>query len=503
MPTGATGATGSTGVTGATGASFVAAYTKITYTATASQTTFNANYTVNYVDVYYNGVKLTASEFTATNGTTVVLTTPATENAIVEIVAWNVSSLGLTGPAFVAAYTKTNYTATGGQTTFSATYVVGYVDVYYNGSKLAANDFTATDGFTVVLNTPAAVGANIELVSWNVSSLGITGPTGTPGNLWSQTGTTIYYNSGNVGIGTSGASARLDVVDGLTGGQVLISDNKTNATEKYGTLGVTHYTNSEEPALAIGIQSNATDNNVLIGGALGEFNAATSIRFYTAANHSTPAGSERVRIDSSGNVGIGTVGPGYKLDIRESANTTLHVMGNTSGVRVGASVDTPTSGAGYVGTYSSHPLVLGINNAERMRIDTSGNVGIGVASSGYKLEVNGSFAATTKSFVIDHPTRPGFKLRYGSLEGPENGVYVRGTTQNSTIDLPPYWAKLVDPSTISVHLTSMQAANPNLHVVEVSNNQIHVSNQGLAYAYIVYAERRDVPKLQVEIDANV
>jgi hypothetical protein len=40
----------------------------------------------------------------------------------------------------------------------------------------------------------------------------------------------------------------------------------------------------------------------------------------------------------------------------------------------------------------------------------------------YKLQVNGSFAATTKSFVIDHPTKPNKKLRYASLEGPENGT---------------------------------------------------------------------------------
>jgi len=36
------------------------------------------------------------------------------------------------------------------------------------------------------------------------------------------------------------------------------------------------------------------------------------------------------------------------------------------------------------------------------------------------------------------------KLRYGSLEGPENGVYVRGKANQTTIELPDYWTGLVD-----------------------------------------------------------
>ena len=66
------------------------------YTATASQTLFPPSgtvpYTVGYIDVYLNGSKLDSSEFTASNGTTVTLTTGASLNDIVELVAYeNVS----------------------------------------------------------------------------------------------------------------------------------------------------------------------------------------------------------------------------------------------------------------------------------------------------------------------------------------------------------------------------------------------------------------------------
>ena len=42
------------------------------------------------------------------------------------------------------------------------------------------------------------------------------------------------------------------------------------------------------------------------------------------------------------------------------------------------------------------------------------------------VNITGTLTATAKSFDIPHPTKTDMRLRYGSLEGPENGVYVRG-----------------------------------------------------------------------------
>jgi hypothetical protein len=67
------------------------------YVATAGQTSFNVTYDVGFVDVYLNGVKLVdGSDFTATNGTSITLSSGATLNDTVDIIAYGTFTLGNT-----------------------------------------------------------------------------------------------------------------------------------------------------------------------------------------------------------------------------------------------------------------------------------------------------------------------------------------------------------------------------------------------------------------------
>ena len=100
-PTGPTGTTGINGPTGPTGAALNATYIRTSFTATAGQTTFSVAYTVGFIEVYLNGVLLNGTDYTATNGTSVILTTGATAGSIVETIAFytvNVAPTGPTGP---------------------------------------------------------------------------------------------------------------------------------------------------------------------------------------------------------------------------------------------------------------------------------------------------------------------------------------------------------------------------------------------------------------------
>jgi hypothetical protein len=113
------------------------------------------------------------------------------------------------------------------------------------------------------------------------------------------------------------------------------------------------------------------------------------------------------------------------------------------------------------------------------------------------LTITGSLNATTKSFLIDHPSKPGMKLQYASLEGPENGVYVRGTTDKSFITLPDYWRDLVHNDSITVTLTPIGQFQP-LFVEQKNNREIFVGGVCGHYDYVVWGERKDVDKLEVE-----
>jgi hypothetical protein len=81
--------------------------TQTEFTATAGQTTFSVpSYTVGYIDVYRNGALLGSADFTASNGTTVVLTNAASSGDLIETISFFVSSVLNAIPATTGAVTN-------------------------------------------------------------------------------------------------------------------------------------------------------------------------------------------------------------------------------------------------------------------------------------------------------------------------------------------------------------------------------------------------------------
>jgi hypothetical protein len=89
------------------------------------------------------------------------------------------------------------------------------------------------------------------------------------------------------------------------------------------------------------------------------------------------------------------------------------------------------------------------------------------------------------------------RLRYGSLEGPENGVYVRGRSKEDYICLPDYWAGLVDEDTITVNITPI-GKKQDIYVDSIEDNKVYLGGKIKEYFFTVYGERKDVDKLTVE-----
>jgi hypothetical protein len=159
-------------------------------------------------------------------------------------------------------------------------------------------------------------------------------------------------------------------------------------------------------------------------------------------------------------------------------------------------VDDPTSGLLW-GISGDTGAVFNVNNNSvdvYVDMNYTGNT-----NTLGNITINGSLSATTKSFDIKHPTREGYRITYGCLEGPEHAVYHRGHTKSDIIELPEYWSELVNVETTTVQLTPI-GNNYNPHWVErVENNQIYIKSETgkIGCYFLVHGERQDVPKILV------
>jgi hypothetical protein len=131
----------------------------------------------------------------------------------------------------------------------------------------------------------------------------------------------------------------------------------------------------------------------------------TIMAFGTSANASTTNASEKLRIDSAGNVGIGTSSPAYKLDVVAAGGVTARVQ-NTASTADAYFLAQNTLGSGFFGinatgpyiyTAQAIPILFYTSGSERMRLDSSGNLGIGTSSPSQKLTVDGNAVITSSS----------------------------------------------------------------------------------------------------------
>jgi hypothetical protein len=106
-----------------------------------------------------------------------------------------------------------------------------------------------------------------------------------------------------------------------------------------------------------------------------------------------------MRIDSSGNVGIGTSSPQQKLDVTGAGTTRIQVK-NTNLTSSGMYIGEDSNGQQILGL-GAYPLRFGTNGSEAMRIDSSGNLLVGKTSADNGATVGFEYSAADKLYVTD------------------------------------------------------------------------------------------------------
>jgi hypothetical protein len=224
-------------------------------------------------------------------------------------------------------------------------------------------------------------------------------------------------DSGSVGIGTSSPLGKFMVKDGTSSPSALVvrqtSEAGAAALSLDSIFNNASNTDKEVASIKLGVITN------------GSASPNADIRFETVSGGTL---SERMRIDSSGNVGIGTNSPAgllslesnnpnIRFDDSDTSNNGEITLDNTA-LRIEADEDNAVADS---------LITFRIDGSEKMRINSSGNVGIGTASPSTALDVNGTVTATAFSGDGSGLTGVG-----GPVGLTDVGSFIMGRTTDTT-----------------------------------------------------------------------
>ena len=340
--------------------------------------------------------------------------------------------------------------------------------------NLSGSDVSATDG-TGIMQLGADSAANMGLDANEIQARS------------SGSGATIYINGagGNVELGSSSSTITANgnmVVDGnltVSGTTTSISTTQTTLNDN---IFVLNNDESGTPSADAGIEvERGTSNNTRL--LWDESTDKWSIQPDTTASTYYPI----INTGDSGTV-TNTMLAG---SIANSKLTNDSVTVGSTEIDLGASAT----------TIAGMTKITLSNSGDNCLTITGGNS----SATNPAVSVDGHISATTKSFNIPHPLYEDRRLIYGCLEGPEYGMYARGTgvigdaqkKRNVGIELPDYWFKMVGRD-YTISLTPH--GNYNVWIEKKSEDGFYVrtdSNKTVRFDWNVIGGRKDA-KLEVE-----
>ena len=319
------------------------------------------------------------------------------------------------GNGGTGATTLTGYVKGNGTSAFTASATIPGSDV--TGAALTEVDDT---NVTLTLGgspSTALLAATSMTLGWTGQLAVSRGGTGasslTSGYLLKGNGTSavsasvVYDDGTNVGIGTASPTVLLDVFSATAANLSVRGNSATNITahrSSFDATGPNLVLRKSRGSSASQIAVATGDNmGTLVFSAFGGTNnrniatIASNVELYLSDTlissnmtfSTTPYGSvtpsERMRIDSSGNVGIGTTSPGFKLEVTGDIR-----LGSGGDLRLGSATGT-TGSSGDSSIFSdANDMNFSVGSNIRMYIANGGNVGIGTTSPASKLAVGGN-----------------------------------------------------------------------------------------------------------------
>jgi hypothetical protein len=285
-------------------------------------------------------------------------------------------------------------------------------------------------------------------------------------------------SSGNLGLGTTTAVTKATVYG--SGDQKLSLVSPTGSSTQVGINLSPSMTDAEAAANPAQAAIYATDSSY----------SANIIFANKATGAVGNALTERMRIDSSGNVGIGTSSPSVKFEVNGRVLGESVVAGNALYVwsqdrmSLGASygIESQQSSPFFLLTNSAQPIVLGTNNTERMRIDSSGQVIVGPFGGNGNAVVAGSSSPGATN-------QPGTNLLLKSGDGSGSGFSFMtfstspagssGTTVNTAVER----ARIASDGSLILNSTNNSSSATDGKWYYLPGGEMYVSRNGGIVSY--------------------